>query len=169
MAITTITLNGKAAQEIREMDIQFPVIVTVNIDANTARRNTTVWLVSEVGNMLIGGTPQLVVADRSLWRVPALLTSSKIGTVGQVGTVDVDAVTGKLLVNKELIETILNNAQELYRTTHPSNGEYIPECETSYPSHTFVNWMKDIAYQLAKKWSLLGTGDCSCCCLVGHR
>ncbi len=103
--------------------------------------------------MLIGGTPQLVVADRTLWRVPALLTSSKIGTVGQVGTVDVDAVTGKLLVHKELIATILNNAQELYRTTHPSNGEYIPECETSYPSHTFTNWMKDIAYQLAPKWS----------------
>ncbi len=158
MATATITLNGQAAQEIRTMDIQIPVTITVNIDAETAQRNTTGWLISEVGNMLIGGTPQLVVANRTLWQVPALLTSSKIGTVGEVGTVDVDAVTGKLLVNDELIEQILNNAQELYRLTHSSTTKDLTPCQNSYQSHTFANWIQGIAYQLARKWSWLTGG-----------
>lgn len=158
MVTTTITLNGKAAQEIGEMEIQIPVMITVNIDAETAQRKTTGWLISEVGNMLIAGTPQLVVANRTLWRIPALLTSSKIGTVGQVGTVDVDAVTGKLLVNDELIEQILNNAQELFSLTHSPTQETVPKCQTPYQSHTFVNWISGIACQLARKWSLLTGG-----------
>ena len=122
MTTTTITLNGKAAQEIREMDIQLSVTLTVNIDPNTARRRATGWLISEVGNMLKAGTGQLVITNQTLWRMPVLLTSSKIGTVGQVGTVDVDAVTGKLLVNDELIEQILNNVKHLVSPIYPSIG-----------------------------------------------
>ena len=165
MVRTTITLNGKVAQEIREMEIQIPVMITVNIDAETAQRKTTGWLISEVGNMLIGGTPQLVVANRTLWQVPALLTSSKIGTVGQVGTVDVDTLTGELLVNDELIEQILENAKELFRLTHSPTQETVSprkldreKCQTLYQSHTFVNWILGIACQLAHKWSLLTGG-----------
>jgi hypothetical protein len=97
-----ITLSG-ARNYARADGYSNPVIITVNLDANTARRNTTVWLVSEVGNKLIAGTPQLVVANRPLWRIPGLLTSSKIGTVGRVGTVDVDTITGKLLVINDKI------------------------------------------------------------------
>ena len=122
MTTTTITLNGKAAQEIREMDIQLSVTLTVNIDPTTARRRATGWLISEVGNMLKAGTGQLVITNQTLWRMPVLLTSSKIGTVGQVGTVDVDAVTGKLLVNDELIEQILNNVKHLVSPIYPSIG-----------------------------------------------
>ncbi|MGB0387606.1 MAG: hypothetical protein ACPGWR_22530 [Ardenticatenaceae bacterium] len=122
MFTTTLTFNGKAAQEIRERHMPPAVMVTVNIDANTARRDATVWLVSEVGNMLKAGTGQLVITNQAVWRMPALLTSSKIGTVGQVGTVDVDAVTGKLLVNDQLRVQILHNAKHLVRLTHPSIG-----------------------------------------------
>ncbi|MGB0387091.1 MAG: hypothetical protein ACPGWR_19925 [Ardenticatenaceae bacterium] len=98
------------------------VTMTVNIDPNTARRRVTGWLISYVGNMIMGGTAQLVIINRALWRVPALLMSSKIGTVGQVGFVDVDAVTGELLVDDHLIEEILNNAQNLVHPTYPSIG-----------------------------------------------
>lgn len=159
MVTTTITLNGQAAQEIRTMDIQIPVTITVNIDAETAQRSTTGWLISEVGNKLMAGTPQLVVANRTLWQVPALLTSSKIGTVGQVGTVDVDTVTGKLLVNDELAAQILDNAKELYRLTHSSTIKDLKPCEKSYQSHTLLNRMKGIAYQLVRKWSWLTRGS----------
>lgn len=118
MLTTTLTLNGIAAAQIREMKSPPPVTVTVNIDSNTARREVTVWLASYVGDKLMGGTAQLVIVNRALWRVPALLTSSKIGTVGQVGSVDVDAVTGELLVDDDLIEEILNNAKQLVRSTY---------------------------------------------------
>lgn len=120
MFTRTLTFNGKAALEIRESDIAPSLMVTVHIDANTARRRATGWLISEVGNKLKAGTGQLVITNQAVWRMPALLTSSKIGTVGQVGTVDVDAATGKLLVNDELREKILNNAKHLVSITYPS-------------------------------------------------
>lgn len=113
MFTTTITFTGKAAQQITQMHIPPSITMTVNIDPNTARRKVTGWLVSYVGNMLMGGTAQLVIINQALWRVPALLTSSKIGIVGQAGFVDVDAITGELLVDDNLIEEILNNAINL--------------------------------------------------------
>jgi hypothetical protein len=91
-------------------------VATVTIDATTARRRVTAWLVSEVANMLVGDTPQLIIDQRTLWRVPVLLTSSRVGTVGQVGTVDVDATTGEVFVNPELKKQILANAKRAARS-----------------------------------------------------
>ena len=113
MFTTSLTFKGIAAPQIREMENPPPVTMTVNIDPNTARRKVTGWLVSYVGNKLMGGTAELVIINQALWRVPALLTSCKIGTVGQAGFVDVDAITGELLVDDNLIEEILNNAINL--------------------------------------------------------
>lgn len=83
------------------------------MDARTARRKVTGWLVSEVGNMLMGGTPQLILGTKTVWRVPVVLTSSTVGTVGQVGYVEVDDKTGNLLVSDKEIEQILKNVEHL--------------------------------------------------------
>ena len=85
----------------------------INVDARTARRRAIAWLVSEVGNMLVSGAPQLVIGRQSVWRVPVILTSSSAGTVGQAGAVDVDAESGEALVGKELREQILDNVRHL--------------------------------------------------------
>jgi hypothetical protein len=53
----------------------------------------------------------------SIWRVPALLTSSEQGTVGQVGIVDVDAESGEPLISNGLKEQILENVKDLIRST----------------------------------------------------
>ena len=44
---------------------------------------------------------------------PVLLTSSKIGTVGEVGSVDVNAQTGELLTSQSLIDVLTANATRL--------------------------------------------------------
>ncbi len=106
-----ITLIGDGIQDTQELNISISVVATINVDAKTARRRVTAWLVSEVGNMLIGDTPQLVIGKQSVWRVPAILTSSSVGTVGQVGAVDVDAENGGIIVSKELREQILDNVK----------------------------------------------------------
>ncbi len=113
MAYPTITITGDGIQDTQELDIQISIVATVNIDAKTARRRVTAWLVSEVGNMLIGGTPQLVISQQTVWRVPAILTSSSVGTVGQVGVVDVDATSGETLVDEALRKQILENVKHL--------------------------------------------------------
>ena len=111
MGHPTITLVGEGIQDTRELDIHISIVATVNTDAQTARRRVTAWLVSEVGNMLIGGTPQLVISKQTIWQIPVVLTSSSVGTVGRVGVVDVDAESGKVLVSEALRRQILDNVE----------------------------------------------------------
>jgi len=113
----TITLSGEGLQDSQELSIQVSVAAIINIKAKAAQKKATTWLVSEVGNMLIGGTPQLVISKNAVWRVPVLLTSSLSGTLGQAGSIDVDAENGELLTSNELQEQILSNVQNLTRTT----------------------------------------------------
>jgi hypothetical protein len=113
MEYPTITLVGEGIQDTRELDIHISVVAALRVDAGTARRRVTAWLVSEVGNMLIGGTPQLVISKRTIWQVPVILTSSSVGTVGQVGTVEVDAESGEMLASEGLREQILDYVRHL--------------------------------------------------------
>ena len=111
----TVTLSGAGLPDTGALTIQVSVAATVNIGAQAARRQATAWLASEVGNMLIGGDPQLVIGQHTLWRVPATLTSSEKGTLGQVGIVDVDAENGQLLITDDLKAQILTNVNRLIR------------------------------------------------------
>ncbi len=119
MENVTVTLTGKGMEEVRELRLQIVVAATVNVDAKTARRQVTAWLASEVGNMLVGEMPQLVIGERTLWRVPVVLTSSNAGTVGEVDTVDVDAGSGELLVSEQIHERILAHVKAIAGPSSP--------------------------------------------------
>ena len=116
----SITLSGEGLQDTNELSIQVSIAAIININAKAAQRKATTWLISEVGNMLIGGTPQLVISKAAVWRVPVLLTSSQMGTRGQVGSIDVDAESGDLLTSSQLQEQILSNVQNLISTPSPT-------------------------------------------------
>ncbi len=93
-------------------------VVPVNIDPHAASRRVNGWVGNEVSYMMRSGTPELVIDPTDLlttvfWRVPVLLTSSKIGTVGEVGSVDVNAQTGELLTSQSLIDVLTANATRL--------------------------------------------------------
>jgi hypothetical protein len=122
MAQATITLTGEGVQEIQQLDMQISVMVTINVDAVTAKRKVTAWLVSEVANLLVGGMPQLVIDQQSVWRVPVLLTSSQVGHVGQVGAVDVDTVSGQLFISSDLKKQIIANAKRAARSVSTAVG-----------------------------------------------
>ena len=122
MGNTTVTLKGNGLKDMQSWDIQISIEATVNIDAQTARRRVTVWLVNEVGNMLVGGAPQLVIGTKTVWRVPALLTSSQAGILGEVGAVEVDGETGELLINATLSQEILNNVEKFSRPPLSTTG-----------------------------------------------
>lgn len=111
MEHTTITLTGDGLQELQSLDIQINVAATINISPQAARRRVTSWVASEVGNMLLGERPQLVVGKRTIWRVPIVLGSSTLGILGEIGAVDVDAETGEILLTETLSQEILQNAQ----------------------------------------------------------
>ena len=113
---TKVRLTGKGVADQAGPSFDISVDAFVEIDAVIARRKATAWLVSEVGNLIGGGTPSLHIARRTVWRVPALLTSPSKGLRGQVGFVDVDAETGEALVSDELRHEILLNVQSIAST-----------------------------------------------------
>ena len=108
-----IKITGNGVREPQQRAFDIAVYATVEIDALSARRKVTGWLIDEVGNMIIGGMPQLIVSKQTIWRVPAILTSTSKGVVGEVGIVDVDAETGELKTSTELREQILKNVERL--------------------------------------------------------
>jgi hypothetical protein len=119
VSITTtpqITLDGPGLTGSGHLDITIAFHATIAVDAATAQRKVTGWLVSEVGNLLLGSTPSLVINDHSVWRVPVLLTSPERGVVGQVGIVNVDAQTGDVLTNSQLSQELIERAHQLARS-----------------------------------------------------
>lgn len=84
------------------------------VDARTARRKVSAWLVREVGNLLMGDAPQYVPGERPVWRVPVLVTS---GRRGHAAFVDVDAQSGDLLVDEHTPGKVLADVQAFVSNT----------------------------------------------------
>jgi len=112
-----IIVDGPGLTVSRRLDVTITVHATIDVDAASARRKATGWLASEVGNLLLGGEPALVIGDRTLWRVPVLLTSPERGVVGQIGAVDVDAATGEVLSDDTLIQELTERGHQAARST----------------------------------------------------
>ena len=110
-----IKITGNCMCEPQQCAFDIAVHATIEIDTLSARRKVTGWLIDEVGNMIIGGMPQLIVSKQTIWRVSAILTSTRKGVIGEVGTVDVDAETGELKTSAELREQILNNVTHIVK------------------------------------------------------
>ncbi|MCE7979809.1 MAG: hypothetical protein DYG89_01340 [Caldilinea sp. CFX5] len=68
----------------------------INITAEEARRQVHRWLIDEVSSNIGAERPTLVLSERPVWRVPAVLSFPRYGRVGSVGSVDVDVETGKM-------------------------------------------------------------------------
>ena len=95
----------------------------VRITATVARRRVSRLVISEIGNLLYGGEPSLVVSERICWRVPILLAYPDTGPVGQVGALDVDVETGEVLATPERLVEIDDYAQYLARRTSSASGK----------------------------------------------
>jgi hypothetical protein len=80
----------------------------VAVDARTAQRKVSTWLVRDVGNLLMGGEPEYVPGERPVWRVPVLVAH---GRRGCATFVDVDAQAGDLLVTEDTPQKVLTDVQ----------------------------------------------------------
>lgn len=87
------------------------------VDARTARRQVSAWLVREVGNLLMGGEPEYVSGERPIWRVPVLVTH---GRQGRAAYVDVDAQAGDLLVTSDTPQKVLADVQAFVAGSAPN-------------------------------------------------
>ena len=78
------------------------------ISAREARRLVSVWLVREVGNLLMGGRPEFAPGDRPVWRVPVVVAG---GRDQWAGSISVDARSGELLISESTPGQILSHVQ----------------------------------------------------------
>jgi hypothetical protein len=96
-----------------QVDIQLRVSAQVNITPFVARQKINVLMLDQVGNLLHGGEPELLIADKLYWRVPVLLSTPRRGLVGQVGLIQVDAQTGEVQAGDQLLKDIADHARQL--------------------------------------------------------
>ena len=100
-----------------QVDIQLHVSAQVNITPFVARQKVNLLMLDQVGNLLHGGEPELLVSEKLYWRVPVLLSTPHRGLVGQVGAIRVDAQTGELLADDKLLKDIADHAHQLLAGT----------------------------------------------------
>ena len=114
-----ILLDEIALPEHGEVELKFERKFTINISAEQARRQVNRWLLLEVSTMIGAETPTLVLKDPVVWRVPAVFTAPHVGSVGIVGTVEVDVQTGQMNNSIECKVLIEHCAQELAASLPP--------------------------------------------------
>ncbi len=89
----------------------------VNITAFTARQKVSGYMGDRISHLMGGEEPTLVLTSgRLTWRVPVMLTLPSKGTVGVVGTMDVDARTGNLIIPPDFAEQVEAHAKALTET-----------------------------------------------------
>jgi hypothetical protein len=85
------------------------------ITAEEARRLVNRVVVPELGTGLGAREPDLGVRGQAtIWRVPVVLSLPRLGDVGEVGVIEVDAMSGRIVSEGMDRERILQNAQMLY-------------------------------------------------------
>lgn len=93
------------------VDINIRVSGQIAIGSLAARQKVNRFVVSQIGNLLCAGEPELVVDQRFHWRVPVLLTMPGRGALGQVGEINVDAQTGEIDAHEFVIARMERNAR----------------------------------------------------------
>jgi hypothetical protein len=121
-----ILLEQYRLPERGEVALDLHRVFQINITAEEARRKVNFWLLTELSYMLVAASPKLVIGEQVVWRVPALLTASHVGSVGIVGEVDVNVQTGSIDISPECKTAIEETALALAEKLPP----YRPHSET---------------------------------------
>ena len=88
--------------------------VNVPVSLDTARRRANGYLGMHVGLLLGTSEPQLIVGEHPFWKLSVNLNLPSIGYVSQVGTMKVDATTGKVIpLSVTTIEFFQDRAHDL--------------------------------------------------------
>jgi len=121
----SITLEQLLQAHETDAIIAQPGTPIVNITDRDARRKANSYLGRDVSLMMHGIDPALVLSEGQLvWRIPIELATPRQGHIGFIGTLDVDAHTGELIVPATFVEEIEANARALLKSaSHPAEVE----------------------------------------------
>jgi hypothetical protein len=106
-------LPGVTPPQGANVAIRIELTAQVNFTPFVARQAVTGFVIREISDRMRGESAELVVGDRLCWSVPVVLTSPTRGVVGKVGDILVDATTGELLVDKDTVPRMKDDADRL--------------------------------------------------------
>lgn len=119
---TSIVLADRPVPETGHISIVINVSARIAVSAEEARRKVNRFVHREISYLMRGDPPNLIVADRVYWRVPVVLTFPSYGSLGTVGSVDVDVESGELHVGPDYIAEVQRRAQELAARSSPQTA-----------------------------------------------
>jgi hypothetical protein len=93
------------------------------ISARQSAATVSEWLVSQVGDRFLAGTPVLDAVTQ-LWRIPILYVYPNEGPLGSVGEATVDSLTGEMRAHTPTGQ-IKNLAMELYRAKRGADNSAV--------------------------------------------
>jgi len=114
-----ILVQIQSADDARHVNLVVHVVAQV-LAPDVARRKASGWLIDIVGNLLHAEQPQLLLAERLAWQFQVALTSPRRGTVGYIGLVQIDAVTGEVLAPETTTEALHRTASQPTQGSAPS-------------------------------------------------
>ena len=113
--MTIVTLDSQTIVAPTPFHFNLHVAATLKIDAAAARRLVNRQVITKLSTGLAAGEPELAIrGEQMIWRVPISLSLPGLGELGQVGNIEVDAQTGKILSGAARREQILQHAHRLY-------------------------------------------------------
>jgi hypothetical protein len=116
-----VHLPGLTPPQGANVAIRIEVTAQVNITPFVARQKVTGFVLLEISDRVCGAEPELVLGDRLCWSVPVVLTSPTQGSVGRVGEIRVDAMNGELLVDRDTVQRMRDDADRLAECSPLSN------------------------------------------------
>jgi hypothetical protein len=131
MAVALV-LDQMTLPSMGTVKLQLDYTFDLKISAEAARRQAHTWLIGEVSYMIRAGEPTLVIGQAAtgewiaLWRVPAILTATHLGDVGEAGYIDIAVESGEMLDPAQRATEILNRAGNLAASMPP----YTPIADT---------------------------------------
>lgn len=106
--LSTVKLPAQA-----DIKIEISVEARLEMTAQSAQRKVSKLLLDQVGNLVYGGSPNLVAGERLLWRVPVWVSSPLDGPLGQIGVIDVDVQSGEVIYSSHLLNSISEQGRVL--------------------------------------------------------
>lgn len=121
---TQMALPGLTISPDSQVRVRLEITSPINITAYVARQRANRFLLNEIGDQLGALQPELVIGDAVQWRVAVQYAPSRLGPLGVVGHLLVDAQTGEVSVaDGRTTEDLALSAEALYeRATLPARA-----------------------------------------------
>jgi hypothetical protein len=113
--MSKIVIHTEPKRGVHGLSVEVHVRTTVALTAEDARHRVNREIIPELGTGLGAGAPELQVVDEQLfWRVPIVLSLPRLGALGIVGAVAVNAQSGDITLSADDQERLINHARWLY-------------------------------------------------------